>query len=279
VLPSSFLWSRERERWGSEAWRTSRLVESPRSSSSAKALPKSVRVWRSFLSSSSVECRSSDGILQIPIESRLLSPSGVWGFRLVGIPTTLPQSGWFTNHSKSLILFSYIICTFTYHIVELVFVLSYIWSHVGGSIEYSGTQCGNYYLIPRRLTTLIWRKILDSVVDVVSVALSMHVAPPAIWTIVGLVGVTIMLGLHNPTCSWTGTVDSSILDFTIAPCVDSLLCYRTIRQPKSILQDSPKILGMCMHLYNYIWVVLLIHRLHIAFLSPKLSCGIDIGLV
>jgi hypothetical protein len=34
-----------------------------------------------------------------------------------------------------------------------------------------------------------------------------------------------------------------------------------------------------MHLYNYIWVVLLISRLTLAFLSPKLSCGIDIVLV
>jgi hypothetical protein len=33
----------------------------------------------------------------------------------------------------------------------------------------------------------------------------------------------------------------SIPSFTIAPFVDSLLCYRLIRRPKSILQDSPKI--------------------------------------
>jgi hypothetical protein len=34
-----------------------------------------------------------------------------------------------------------------------------------------------------------------------------------------------------------------------------------------------------MHLYNYICVVLLIPRLNIGFLSPKLSCGIDKVLV
>jgi hypothetical protein len=36
----------------------------------------------------------------------------------------------FTIHSKSFIRFSYVICASTYRIVELVFVLSYIWSHV-----------------------------------------------------------------------------------------------------------------------------------------------------
>jgi hypothetical protein len=34
-----------------------------------------------------------------------------------------------------------------------------------------------------------------------------------------------------------------------------------------------------MHLYNCIWVVLLISTLNLAFLSPKLSCSIDIVLV
>jgi hypothetical protein len=85
------------------------------------------------------------------------------------------------------------------------------------------------------------RKILHSVVDMVSEALFMHVAPPAIRTVVLPVGVTVMLGLHNPPRSWTGMVDPSLPDFTIAHCVDSLLCYRSIRRPKSILQDSPKI--------------------------------------
>jgi hypothetical protein len=122
-----------------------------------------------------------------------------------------------------------------------VFALLYIWSHVCGSIEYSGTRCGDYYLIPRRLTTLIRRKILDSAFDEVSEALSMHVAPLAIWIVVVPAGVTVMLGLRNPPRSWIGTVVPSLPGFTIAPCVDSLLCYRLIRQPKSILHDSPKI--------------------------------------
>jgi hypothetical protein len=69
----------------------------------------------------------------------------------------------------------------------------------------------------------------------------MHVAPLAIQTVVVPVGVTVLLGLHNLPRSWTGMVGPSLPDFTIAPCVDSLLCYRSIRRPKSILQDSPKI--------------------------------------
>jgi hypothetical protein len=78
VLPSSFLWSRERR--GSEGRRTSRLVRSPWSSSSVEALQESVQVRRRFPFSSSVECGSSAGILRIPIESRLSSPSDVLGF-------------------------------------------------------------------------------------------------------------------------------------------------------------------------------------------------------
>jgi hypothetical protein len=90
-------------------------------------------------------------------------------------------------------------------------------------------------LIPRRLTTLIRRKILDSAVDVVSEALSMHVAPSAIQIVMVPVGVTIVLGLCNPPCSWTGMVGPFLPGLTIAPYVDSLLCYRLIRRPKSIL--------------------------------------------
>jgi hypothetical protein len=69
----------------------------------------------------------------------------------------------------------------------------------------------------------------------------MHVAPQAIRIVVVPAGVIVLLGLHNPLCSWTDTVDSSLPGFTIAPCVDSMLCYRLIRRPKSILQDSPKL--------------------------------------
>jgi hypothetical protein len=69
----------------------------------------------------------------------------------------------------------------------------------------------------------------------------MHVALQAIWIVVVPVGVTVQLGLHNPLRSWTDTVGPSLPDFTIAPCVDSLLFYRLIRRSKSILQHSPKI--------------------------------------
>jgi hypothetical protein len=127
------------------------------------------------------------------------------------------------------------------YIVELVFVLSYIRSRVWGSIKYSGTRCGDYSLIPRRLTTLFKQKILDSVIDVVSEALSTHVTPPAIWIIVVPIGVTVLLGLYNSPHSWIDTVGPSLPGLTIAPCVDSLLCNRLICRSKSILQDSPKI--------------------------------------
>jgi hypothetical protein len=80
----------------------------------------------------------------------------------------------------------------------------------------------------------------------------MHVVPSAIRIVVVPAGVTVLLGLYNPPPSWTSMVGPSLPGLTIAPCVDSLLCYRLIRRPKSILQDSPKIYGTYMHLYNYI---------------------------
>jgi hypothetical protein len=91
------------------------------------------------------------------------------------------------------------------------------------------------------LTALIRRRILASVVDEMSEALSMDLAPPTIRNVVVPVGVTVLLRLHNPSRSWTGTVSPSLYGFTMAPCMDSLLCYKLIRWPKSILQDSPKI--------------------------------------
>jgi hypothetical protein len=69
----------------------------------------------------------------------------------------------------------------------------------------------------------------------------MHVVPRPYGLVVVPVGVTVVLGLHNPPRSWTGIVGPSLLGFTIAPCVDSLLCYRSIRHPKFILQDSPEV--------------------------------------
>jgi hypothetical protein len=91
------------------------------------------------------------------------------------------------------------------------------------------------------LTTLIGQKILDSAVDEVSEALSLHMAPLSIWIVVAPVGVIVLLGLRNPPHSWTEMVGPSLPGFTIAPCVDSLLCYRLIRWPNSVLQDSPKV--------------------------------------
>jgi hypothetical protein len=69
----------------------------------------------------------------------------------------------------------------------------------------------------------------------------MHVAPSTIQIVVMPIGVTVLLGLCNPPHSWTNTVGPSLPSLTIAPCVDSLLRYRLIRQPKSILQGRPKI--------------------------------------
>jgi hypothetical protein len=69
----------------------------------------------------------------------------------------------------------------------------------------------------------------------------MHMAPPAIQIVVVPAGVTVMLGLRNPPRSYTGKVGPSLPEFTVAACVDSLLCYKSIRRPKSILQDNPKI--------------------------------------
>jgi hypothetical protein len=63
---------------------------------------------------------------------------------------------------------------------------------------YSGTRCGDYYLIPRWLTALIRQKILDNALDEVSEALSVHVVPPAIRIVVVPAGVTVLLGLRNP---------------------------------------------------------------------------------
>jgi hypothetical protein len=84
VLPSSFF-VEYRERQGSKDRRTSWLVGSPPSSSSAEALPESVRVQWSFPSSSLVGCRRSARIMRILTENRLLSPSGVLESQLVGI--------------------------------------------------------------------------------------------------------------------------------------------------------------------------------------------------
>jgi hypothetical protein len=79
------------------------------------------------------------------------------------------------------------------------------------------------------LTTSIGRKTLDSTVDKVSEALSMDVAPSAIRIFLVLAGVTVLLCICNPPRSWIGTVGPSLPDFTIAPCVDSLLYYMIVQ--------------------------------------------------
>jgi hypothetical protein len=57
----------------------------------------------------------------------------------------------------------------------------------------------------------------------------MHVVPLAIQIVVVPAGVIVLLGLRNPPRSWTSTVGPSLPGFTIAPCVDSLLCYRIVQ--------------------------------------------------
>jgi hypothetical protein len=57
----------------------------------------------------------------------------------------------------------------------------------------------------------------------------MHVAPSAIWIVVVPAGVTVLVGPHNPPRSWAGTMGPFLPGFTIAPCVDSLLCYRIVQ--------------------------------------------------
>jgi hypothetical protein len=39
----------------------------------------------------------------------------------------------------------------------------------------------------------------------------------------------VLLGLHNPPRRWTSMVGPSLPGFTIAPCVDSLMCYRIVQ--------------------------------------------------
>jgi hypothetical protein len=63
---------------------------------------------------------------------------------------------------------------------------------------------------------LIRQRILDDAVDELSEALFMHVEPPALRIVVVPTGVTILLELHNPPRSWTGTVGPSLPSFTVA---------------------------------------------------------------
>jgi hypothetical protein len=126
--------------------------------------------------------------------------------------------------------------------VELNIVLLYIRSCVWGIIYAVGHSVVNVQT-PRRPFPydVRQRKVLNIAIDEVLGALSMHAAPRPYGLFVVPTGVTVLLGLHNPPRSWIGTVGPSLPGFSIAPCVDSLLCYRSIRRPKSILQDSPEV--------------------------------------
>jgi hypothetical protein len=93
---------------GSEGQRPSRPVESPPRSLSTEAL---LALW-------------------ILIENLSSSTLGE-----VGVPTyqddsaSMPQIWEFTYHSKLSNHFSYVICAFTYRMVESDVLLLYIWSH------------------------------------------------------------------------------------------------------------------------------------------------------
>jgi hypothetical protein len=54
----------------------------------------------------------------------------------------------------------------------------------------------------------------------------MQAAPPAIWIVMVPTGVTVLLRLHNPPCSWTGMVVPFLPGFTIAlvwiPCDEGI---------------------------------------------------------
>jgi hypothetical protein len=90
----------------------------------------------------------------------------------------------------------------------------------------SGTRCGDC-VDPSETIFLSWQgNVLDIAIDEVLGASSMHAAPSAIRTVVVPARVTTLLGPRNPPHSWTGTVDPSLPGFILAPCVDSLLCYR-----------------------------------------------------
>jgi hypothetical protein len=126
--------------------------------------------------------------------------------------------------------------------VESDIVLLYIRSRVWGIIYAVGHNVATI-LTPRRPFPCDVRqwKVLDIAIDEMLGAMSMQQCPRPYELFVVRKGVTVMSGLHNPPCSWTGMVGPCLLGFTIAPCVDSLLCYRSMRWPKFILQDSPKV--------------------------------------
>jgi hypothetical protein len=80
----------------------------------------------------------------------------------------------------------------------------------------------------------------------------MHVAPPAIRIVVVPIGVIVQLGLRNPPRSWIGIVGPSQPGFTIAPSVDSLLCYRIVQVAlvyPSRQSQSPRYMYAFIHIH------------------------------
>jgi hypothetical protein len=126
--------------------------------------------------------------------------------------------------------------------VESDIVLLYIQSHIW-RIIYEVRPGVATIQTPRRPFPYDVRqwKVLNIAIDEVSRHCLCTRCPRPYILFVLLVGVTVLLGLHNSPRSWTGTVGPSLPGFTITPCVDYLLCYRPTRRPKSILQDSPKV--------------------------------------
>jgi hypothetical protein len=128
---------------------------------------------------------------------------------------------WFTNHIMVSIHFFYVICSFTYRTLEADIVLLDIWPLVWGPSRAVGSgvvtltrYLGGLYLYVR------W-KVLDTAIDVVPGVIVYT------WGVVGhteccvvSIGVTVILGLHNPPHSRIGTLAPPLSGGTIAPCVD-----------------------------------------------------------
>jgi hypothetical protein len=82
--------------------------------------------------------------------------------------------------------FSYVICAFTYHMVESDIVLLYIRSRVSGIIYAVGPGVATVQTPQMPFPYDIWQqRVLDIAIDEVLGALSMHVAPPAIRIVCG----------------------------------------------------------------------------------------------
>jgi hypothetical protein len=105
------------------------------------------------------------------------------------------------------------------------------------------------------------RKVLDIAINGVLGALSMHAVPPTIRTVVVPAGVTVLLGLQNSPHSCTGIVGPSLPYFTMATCVDSLLCYRSIRNLSLSFMTVPMSKVRIYISHIYILVVSLLPRL------------------